>query len=156
MTDLPFGEPLTPANPAAPGPRKCRRHVWVLDPVADITRCARCPAVRDEARSKAGRRARQRGNRYELQVARSAGGVKVGHHGGPEDVLVGMFVVQTKYFAPGRFPGWMADELAKLPRTLGRVPLLIVGEAAGRGRKGRALAIVDLADWIGLHGETVA
>jgi hypothetical protein len=87
-------------------------------------------------------------------VARALGGVKVGHHGGPEDVTTGMFSVQVKRFAAGRYPGWMSDELARLPRTGGRVPLLIVGEATGGHGKGRALAIVDLEDWRALHGET--
>ncbi len=153
--DLPFGVPLTDANPAAPAPRKCThpRQYRTFDPVGDVWRCLRCGHDFDPVRIKRGRAARTRGNRYELQVARGhADGVKVGHHGGPADVLIGdMFVMQTKRFAAGRFPGWMSDELAKLPRTGGRIPVLVVGESAGRGVKGRALAIVDYADWLDLH-----
>jgi hypothetical protein len=117
-------------------------------------RCARCGRLRDVAISRRSRNNGRRGRRYELTVARSLGGVKVGHHGGRADVLTDMFVVQTKRFAAGRFPGWMSDELARLPRTGGRVPLLIVGEATGGHGKGRALAIVELEDWRSLHGET--
>jgi hypothetical protein len=141
---------LPTPNGVAP---KCKRHRWdrTLRPVA----CARCGRVRDEARSRSGRNARSRGNRHELRVARAFGGVKVGHHGGPEDVRVGMFVVQVKYYATARFPAWMDNELKKLPRTDGRVPLLVVAESAGQGRKGRAIAVLDLGDMIDLHGEVV-
>ena len=49
----------------------------------------------------------------------------------------------------------MTDELAKLPRTGGRVPLLVVADAPGSSGKRTALVVVGLADWIGLHGPTV-
>lgn len=146
MTDLDAAALWAGAPGGIGFPRKCRRHRW------DSGICASCGKARDEAASKRGRNARLRGNRYELTVAEELGGRKVGHFGGPEDVTVGMFVIQAKRFAPGRFPGWMADELDKLPRTDGRVPLLVVSEAAGRGRRGRALAIVTLDDWRSLHG----
>lgn len=130
---------------------KCLRHRWQHTVMADRDwwQCTACGAPRDPVRSRRGRTARSRGNRRELELARSLGGVKVGHHGGPEDVRVGMFNVQSKVRAA--FPGWMWDELAKLPRADGRIPLLVVTDAPGPGRKRRAIAIVTLDDWRDLH-----
>ena len=112
-----------------------------------------CGRVRDEARAKAGRSARKRGNARELELARELGGVKVGMYGGPEDVRAGMFNVQSKVRAGAAFPGWQWDELAKLPRSGGRVPVLIVTDAPGHGIRRRAVVVVTLDDWRGLHGE---
>ena len=50
----------------------------------------------------------------------------------------------------------MTTELAKLPRTDGRVPLLIVTSPPGLDphdrRKRLAIAVVTLDDWRDLHG----
>lgn len=144
------------------GERRRHRHRWFMPPIIgpDAARygpgpvCLSCGARRDEARSRRGRTARQRGNRRELELARKLGGTKVGHHGGPEDVRAGMFVVQSK--VRGNFPTWMTTELAKLPRTDGRIPLLIVTAPPGLDpadrRRRLAIAIVSLEDWIDLHG----
>ena len=129
------------------------RHVW--DRTKTPVVCTRCNRERDEAKSRAGRASRKRGGSYELKVARALGGQKVGPLGLPEDVRAGMFNVQVKKYATARFPSWMTNELAKLSRTDARIPLLIVGEATGGHGKGRAVAVVLLDDWIGLHGEVV-
>jgi hypothetical protein len=115
----------------------------------------RCGAIKDPVKSRAGRSARNRGNRRELELAKALGGTKVGQYGGPDDVRAGMFVVQSKVRAA--FPSWMTTELDKLPRTDGRIPLLIVtgpaGLVPGDRRKRPAIAVVHLADWVDLHGE---
>ncbi len=130
------------------------RHSWVRYPDGPVG-CGVCAAVKDEAKSRKGRNARSRGNRRELELAKSLGGTKVGHHGGPEDVRASMFVIQSK--VRKAFPGWMTTELAKLPRTDGRVPVLIVTGPAGLDphdrRKRLAIAVVTLDDWRDLHGE---
>lgn len=155
---------LLAANPPAPetaqtvvsSDRKCRRHLWVVwwlsgEDHADI--CARCHAERDPIRSRRGKSARRKGNDYERELAQRLGGVKVGHFGGPEDVRHGMFVVQAK--VRGNFPSWQWDELVKLPRTGGRVPILVVADSPGPGHRRRAMVVISLDDWVDLHGETV-
>ena len=130
------------------------RHRWVRYPDGSVG-CGVCAAVKDEAKSLRGKTARNRGNRRELEIAKSLGGTKVGHYGGPEDVRVGMFNVQSK--VRKAFPSWMTTELAKLPRTDGRIPLLIVTSPPGLDphdrRKRLAIAVVTLDDWRDLHGE---
>jgi hypothetical protein len=134
------------------------RHVWSYWPTsnpnerASLPTC-RCGAIKDEARSRRGRTARARGNRRELELAKALGGVKVGHHGGPEDVRAGLLNVQSKVRAGSAFPSWMARELDKLPRTGGRLPALIVTDVPGRGIRRRALVVMDLDDFRELHGE---
>lgn len=119
-----------------------------------VPACA-CGAVKDPAKSRRGRNARSRGNRRELELAKTLGGTKVGQYGGPDDVRAGMFTIQSK--VRGNFPSWMTAELDKLPRTGGRIPVLIVTGPAGLDphdrRKRPAIAVVHLADWRDLHGE---
>jgi hypothetical protein len=137
------------------------RHRWVhptpamMEVAAWRQWCASCGAYQDATATKKGRSSRNRGNRRELEIAKSLGGVKVGHHGGPEDVRAGIFVIQSK--VRKAFPTWMWTELAKLPRTDGRIPLLIVTSPPGLDphdrRKRLAIAVVSLDDWRDLHGE---
>ncbi len=127
--------------------RRCRKHEWAN---LDVVRCLRCRKVYDPVVSRRGKSARRRGNDYERELAARLGGPKVGHFGGPDDVRAGMFNVQAKVRA--NFPGWMDDELRKLPRTGGRVPVLVVADSPGQGRKRRAIVVVSLEDWTALHG----
>jgi hypothetical protein len=139
------------------GEQRRHRHRWVYTMSAAI--CPGCNTVEDieahRLKSRRGRTARQRGNRRELELAKQLGGVKVGQYGGPDDVRVGdMFAIQSK--VRGNFPTWMTTELDKLPRTGGRIPVLIVTGPAGLDpadrRKRPAIAIVHLTDWTDLHG----
>ena len=65
------------------------------------------------------------------------------------------FVAQSKSFAPGRYPGWMSDELTKL-RQVGllphQTPVLVITESR-QGVKRRGLVVVDMDDWVALHGK---
>lgn len=88
-----------------PEPEKCRRHKWAvtvhwddrLGNVADGTQhCLVCQVLRDPVRSRRGKTARNYGNRAELKVARTYGGTKVGHHGGPVDVRGRDFATQVR------------------------------------------------------------
>lgn len=129
--------------------RPCRRHEWFPSVEHDY-QCIRCGVVRDDTRSRRGKSARRRGNDYERDVAAVLGGVKVGHHGGPVDVQTPLLNVQVK--VRGAFPSWMTDELAKLPRTGGRVPTLVVADTPGQGRRRRVLVVMALDDFRELHG----
>lgn len=125
------------------------RHV--LDPRQQCS----CGHVRDDAASRRGRLNRQRGNAQERDWCHRLAMKRVGHYGGPEDGIAtnGMFVGQAKSFATGRFPTWMANELAKLPRSEGRIPILGILETPGpaRDHRPRRLVVMDEADFIALH-----
>jgi hypothetical protein len=138
--------------------RKCKRHDWartevrLLDEWVEDFRCIRCGAIRDLSRSVRGKSARRRGNDYERELAARLGGTKVGHHGGPEDVVTSRLVIQSKVRAA--FPEWMWSELVKLPRAGGRTPVLVVAEGKpAAGQKRRALAVLSLDDFRDLHGD---
>lgn len=113
--------------------------------------CLRCGAVKDEVRSRRGRTSRRAGNDAERQIAKLLGGKRTGQFGGPDDVTVGeLFVIQSK--AGGWFTERVWAELQKLPRTGGRVPLLIVSDRPGSGHRTRRYVVVAIDDWISLHG----
>ena len=132
------------------------RHRWEWEQVGVVNGFAtygdkcRCGVIKDAAKSRKGRSARNRGNRRELELARSLGGTKVGHYGGPEDVRVGLLNAQSK--VRKAFPYWMTTELAKLPRTGGRLPALIVTDSPGSGIKRRCIVVMVLEDFAELHG----
>lgn len=155
MTDLDDAALWAGAAPALVVPKRCRRHDWgatYQNDGREWTPCLRCDHVRNDAASRRGRTNRQRGNAIEREWAKRLSLRRVGHHGGPEDATNALFVGQAKSLASGRFPGWMTDELAKLPRTEGRIPILGVLEAPGPGKRGRRIVVIDESDWIALHG----
>lgn len=157
LDDLPFGEPSTPPNLGAPPPRRCTRHSWVRETFPDgtvVTSCWRCPAIKDEARSRRGRNVRLRGNHQEREWAKRLGFKRTGHYGGVDDAIEenGLFVGQAKSLATARFPGWMTTELEKLRAAKpSHVPVLGILETPGPGHRPRRLVVVDEADWIALH-----
>jgi hypothetical protein len=89
----------------APSKAKCRRHQWVAmgravdgQLVEVWTECERCHVRRDDDKARRGKQSRNYGNRAELKVARTYGGTKVGHAGGPVDVRGVDFDTQVKTF----------------------------------------------------------
>ena len=161
MTDLPFGEPLTAANPAAPKPRVCRRHQWVWAETEQLgvgitmthVRCSRCGRDRSEAVSRRGRNNRSRGNSIEREVGKQLGLKRVGQFGGATDLgeSADPFAVSVKS-GSGYFSERYWDQLKRQPVAAGQTALLVVTDAPGPGHKRRAIVVVELADWIALHG----
>ena len=109
-----------------------------------------------------GRSACRNGKQAERDIAKAYGGRRVGHFGGITDVETDLFAIQSKRVNPGapvsgkrpaRFPEWIWDELAKLPRTGGRIPTLIVTDKPGYGGTRRGLVVRFLEDDVALHGE---
>ncbi len=153
MTDL--FEPLTPPNPAAPGPRPCRRHEWgrvsLLDD--DTPFCIRCGKVRDETLVRRGRTNRSRGNSIEREVGKQLGLRRVGQFGGATDLGVSAdpFAVSVKS-GSGYFSERYWDQLKRQPVAAGQTALLVVTDAPGPGHRRRAVVVLDLADWLALHG----
>lgn len=107
----------------------------------------------DEAnkeRSIRGKRARQRGNAFEREVATKLNGRRTGMYGGKDDVQAGVFVVQCKVGLsyPERLDKWLRE----LKPKAGELPVLVVGDSPGAGSRRRALAIVDFDDFVEWFG----
>lgn len=154
LDDLDLFTPTTAANPAAPPSKKCYRHDWQAIAEKDgVDVCWRCGKERDPERSRRGRLNKNRGKAIEREVCALLGWLQIGGANGPADGLSmtgdAMFIGQVK--SGGRFPGWMAAELDKLPRTGGRIPVLAVAQTPGPGRKRRVLVVLDANDWRDLH-----
>ena len=162
MTDLdrlPFldGHESPPTTNGAKGKPRCRRHSWDRSVADDfgVVRCRKCGLLRNAESSRRGRTSLRAGKDAERAIAKSYGGTRTGQFGGPDDVTVGdLFVIQSK--AGARFPGWMWDELAKLPRAGGRIPTLIVSDRPGPGHRTRRLVVRTLEDDLDLHGPGAA
>lgn len=176
MTDL--FTPLTAANPGAPKPRVCRRHeplkvhfatdggatgrmlfhveqphngyVSACEPGVI---CARCYKRLDPVASRRGRNNRARGNSIEREVGKQLGLKRVGQFGGATDLGVSAdpFAVSVKS-GSGYFSNRYWDQLKRQPVAAGQTALLVVTDAPGPGHRRRAMVVLDLADWILLHG----
>ena len=160
MTDLPWttGNDAPTLN-GAKGRPKCRRHRWEWTEWAgDQSRvletvqwCASCHTIRDLVASRRGRTSLRAGKDAERAIAKAYQGTRTGQYGGPDDVVVGdLFVVQSK--AGGWFSERVWAELAKLPRTGGRIPTLIVSDRPGPGHRTRRYVVRMIADDLDLHG----
>jgi hypothetical protein len=165
LDELPFAAPDSQPNLGAAPPRKCRHTVWERIVATDASgeptilpkpgpwRCANCGKLKDEAAVRRGRSSLRAGKDAERAIAKAyPGGRRTGQYGGPDDVVVGdLFVVQSKAGA-----AWFAErywnELAKLPRTGGRIPTLVVSDRPGPGHKTRRLVIRLMSDDVDLHG----
>lgn len=113
MSDLAdYWPPVEPADPIGTA-RKCKRHQWrngfaynfpvavslhptAIDPLAPITACARCPAIRDEAKARRGKSARRLGGDTERRIEKVYGPVKIGERGDPVDHLGRVWRWQSK------------------------------------------------------------
>jgi hypothetical protein len=146
-------EPLTSANPAAK-PRLCRRHDWrVADGGGEfpvVWQCSRCNVLRDPVRALRGKRSRNRGNSIEREVGTRMGLRRVGMYGGPEDLSGDLFRVQVK--SGVAFPERLWRWLRGVPATAGQTRLLVITDAPGPGYRRRSLVVLELDDWVALHG----
>ena len=154
--DLPFDYPSA-ANPGAAPAKVCRRHEWLM--VLDFTDgrqsrivCQRCGKVRDDATSRRGRTNRSRGNSIERDIGKQLGLRRVGQFGGPDDLSGEMFAAQVK--SGGAFSERWWSWLRAVPVNAGQTPLLVVTDAPGPGHRRRAVVVIEIGDWIALHGPT--
>jgi hypothetical protein len=149
-------------------PKKCRRHDWVAGPIPRVqvgeastvftpVYCARCHKLKDEAGSRRGLNNRRRGNAIERDVAKQLGLRRVGHFGGPEDVgtAADPFMASVKS-GNGYFSERYWAQLKRLPVKGQQTAILVVTDAPGPGHKRRAYVVLELSDWIALHGPEVA
>ncbi len=69
-------------------------------------------------------------------------------------MLTPLLAVQAK--CGGAFSERYWRWLSAIPRSGGRIPVLIVGDAPGPGHRRRAFVVLELGDFRDLHGEDVA
>lgn len=154
MTSVDDYDLWPPPESVVETPRKCRHPRQNRRQNSDGSwYCGACLHPFDPARQRAGRNARYRGKRIERREMRAAGS-HTGNANKADDGLSvdGMFAYQAKSRATSLFPGWQALELDKLRVAhQGKVPVLVVIEAPGPGRKPRKLAVVEWQDWLDLH-----
>jgi hypothetical protein len=136
-------------------PRHSRLHSDPLSglPLADGTSlCGSCLAVIDGRTARRGKNNRSRGNAIEREVGKSLGLTRVGMYGTPTDLgaTAEPFAVQVK--SGGAFPERFWAWLKAIPAKADQTPLLVVTDAPGPGRKRRAVVVLDLAEWVALHG----
>jgi len=160
--ELPFDYPdaQPPTLTGAKGlPKHCRRHDWWStltrneqgNVTQEVIQCQRCGKVRDEAKAKMGKAVVARSKREERKLAALYQGKRTGHHGGPDDVQTDLTNVQSKAGST-----WWSrrywDELVKLPRTGGRVPLLVLSNGEP-GHLIRRMVVLDERDFRALFGD---
>ena len=174
MTDL--FTPLSPPNLGAAPRRKCVRHqslsvhfltdgdsrqLWHVEQphVGYVSQCepgiicSRCWKRLDAKAVRRGRNNRSRGNSIERDVGKQLGLKRVGQFGGATDLGVSAdpFAVSVKS-GSGYFSERYWDQLKRQPVAAGQTALLVVTDAPGPGHKRRAMVVLDLADWLDLHG----
>ncbi len=102
-------------------------------------------------RSSRGKRARQRGNSFEREVAARLNGKRTGMFGGKNDVEAGSFVIQCKVGLsyPERLDKWLRE----LNPKADQLAVLVVGDSPGAGTRRRALAVIDFDDFVQWYGK---
>lgn len=154
LDDLPFIQPsedeMTWVTPRKPAKCKHPKHLRRSLESGGVA-CTGCGSDLDPVRLRRGRTNRSRGNAIERQVAAELGLRRVGQFGGPEDVSGEWLTVQVK--SGGSFPERIWRWLQALPANAGQTRAVVVTDAPGPGHRRRAIVVVDLADWIALHGE---
>ena len=102
-------------------------------------------------KAKRGKRARNKGNSFEREVAEKIGGVRVGQYGGKTDVMSDWIVIQCKVGNGSyseRYDGW----LRSVKGNATQISALVVGDAPGPGTKRRSMIVLDFEDFIDLLG----
>jgi hypothetical protein len=150
LDDLPFhdGHEFPPTANGAKGAKPCRRHDWYANA------CRRCGVMENPTTSRRGRTNRSRGNRAELDVARSIpGGRKMGPLGLPWDVEVGDYArLQVKKLIHPPSPAEIARLIRAIPDTGDRLRGFVWIEAAGQGKRGKRTVWFLAAEFTQWHG----
>ena len=146
MTDLDAALAAHPPEPeAAISTAAPRRHRHVYD--GPNYNCF-CGAIQDDARSRRGRTARNRGNAFEREVAAKLGAKRVGQYGTETDVAGDWIAVQCK--VGGAFPERIWRWLP--PAKGDQLRAVVIGDSPGSGSKRRSLICLDLDDFAAWYG----
>lgn len=140
------------ANLGAARTKRPHRHRWdtmtMVTPAGTETQwteCGACGAIKDEAKSRRGKTARQRGNAYEREIAHKLGIRRTGQYGDKADVTGDWLVIQAKN--GGAFPERIWRWLDELPHGTDRLRAVVIGDAPGPGTKRRNVICMDLDDF---------
>lgn len=149
MTDL--WTPTTPPNSGAAPRRKCAHPRAARRSLEDGgSACSRCGADIPAASMRRGRTSRRRGNDIERAVAAQLGLKRTGQYGGPDDARGDWLVAQVKSGAS--FPERVWRWLQALPADAGQTRAVVLTDAPGPGHRRRAVVVVELEEWVALHG----
>jgi hypothetical protein len=115
--------------------------------------CERCGRPWVAAVVKRGRNNRSRGNAIEREIAHKLGLKRVGQYGGAEDAggADDAFLASVKS-GNGYFSERYWAQLKRLPVRGQQTAILVVTDAPGPGHPRRAYVVVELSEWIALHG----
>lgn len=161
LDDLEWAKPEDDPTRPERTPRGCRRHEWVsivqtgepgtYDHIS-LPRCARCGKDRNAEGSRRGKNNRARGLSIQREVNRKLGvsniaGNAQNHDGGRYDEP---FVTESKSGAAfsDRYWRWLKG----IPASATQTPILVVADTPGPGVRRRAIVVLDLDDFIDLHG----
>jgi len=139
--------------------KKPHRHSWVpsTDGLGAVGySCLNCGKLKNEIISRRGKLNRSRGNAIEREVAHRLGLRRVGMYGGPEDAgtAADPFLASVKS-GNGYFSERYWAQLKRLPVQGQQTALLVVTDAPGPGHPRRAYVVVELSEWIALHGPKI-
>jgi hypothetical protein len=110
--------------------------------------------IEQQNKAKRGKRARNKGNSFEREVAEKIGCVRVGQYGGKTDVQSDWIAIQCKVGNGSyseRYDGW----LRSVNGNATQISALVVGDAPGPGTKRRTMIILDFEDFIELMGRKI-
>jgi hypothetical protein len=107
--------------------------------------------IEQQNKAKRGKRARNKGNSFERDVADKIGGIRVGQFGGKTDVQSDWIAIQCKVGNGSyseRYDGW----LRSVKGNATQIAALVVGDAPGPGTRRRTMIVLDFEDFIDLMG----
>jgi hypothetical protein len=105
--------------------------------------------IEQQNKAKRGKRARNKGNSFEREVAEKIGGVRCGQYGGKIDAQSDWIAVQCKVGNGSyseRYDGW----LRSVKGNANQISALVVGDAPGPGTKRRTMVVLDWEDFVAL------
>jgi len=107
--------------------------------------------IEQQNKAKRGKRARNKGNSFERDVAEKIGGIRVGQYGGKTDVQADWISIQCKVGNGSyseRYDGW----LRSVKGNATQIAALVVGDAPGAGTRRRTMIVLDFEDFCDLMG----
>lgn len=164
LDEMPFGSEAGDPGVVIPSTRKCLhprrdRRTLVSHPAEGVTVeeavCGRCGQTIDPVRARRGKQSRNYGNRAELAVARTYGGEKIGHAGGPVDVRGVDFNVQVKTHRRLPPAEWRKAFQA-MSASNERIPRLLLRFVLGGGLPPDDYFVIRGSDWLAWFGKDEA
>ena len=110
-----------------------------------------CGHEYDAEKAEAGRRANRRGRTIQRKQIEGLGGHNLPGNAPNLDGVGSMFHYESK--SGSAFPERAWRWLKGIPHGSGEIPVLIITDTPGSGKKARSVVIVEYRDWRDLHGE---